>query len=227
MKLKYINDDMVINLTNEIADFEKEDSGINRTFFTKDIEVEFKENFGHPKSMTIDEYFFIEGVKDLNYEEEIDYRVPVYNIPMKTYQDETLLVMDFVCLIGDEITEKYNRIIIKYDKDEYNRRKRNFAFRSLMEQVPSYNELGLAKMPIWTQDEYYIPKAGDIVSTTSSDFDYDSVYHRFNDTQWRGYVVVQHVRDDSSQHDPDKCNNGGAYGYAFWEVIKVLEYPEE
>jgi hypothetical protein len=38
-----------------------------------------------------------------------------------------------------------------------------------------------------------------------------------------GTVLAKYEYGDYSEYDPDKCNNGGCYGYDYYTIVEVLE----
>ncbi|WP_299523198.1 hypothetical protein [uncultured Methanobrevibacter sp.] len=66
------------------------------------------------------------------------------------------------------------------------------------------------------------PAVGDIVSTTTSAFDYNGVTHGFEETNTTITVVGVLVDSDYSEYDENKSRNGGCYGYDFYKIVEVL-----
>lgn len=62
------------------------------------------------------------------------------------------------------------------------------------------------------------------ISTTTSEFSYDSVTGFFeNNIKSTLCVEVEHVAEDYSEYVPGKASNGGCYGYDYWKVLNVVE----
>ena len=69
---------------------------------------------------------------------------------------------------------------------------------------------------------------GDIVATTTAEFDYNGLTHTFDkEATTSTLCVVEWVDDDYSEFDPDKCRNGGCYGFDYYKVISILDVPNE
>ena len=66
-------------------------------------------------------------------------------------------------------------------------------------------------------------QVGDIVATTTSEFDYNGITHCF-DKEAIEYTTIRGVKVDSdySEYDVAKCRNGGCYGFDFYEVTAVI-----
>jgi len=64
---------------------------------------------------------------------------------------------------------------------------------------------------------------GDIVATTTSEFDYNGITHTFDKEATKSTTVraikVGHNYDD---YVPEKSCNGGCYGFDFYEVTAVI-----
>ena len=72
-------------------------------------------------------------------------------------------------------------------------------------------------------------KIGDVVITTTSDFQYDNYYGQFvNSDELTQYadVDVDYSHSDYSEYDPRTCRNGGNYGYDYYTVTKIHEVGE-
>lgn len=65
---------------------------------------------------------------------------------------------------------------------------------------------------------------GDVVATTTSEFDYNGVTHCF-DQEATSYTTVTAigVESDYSDYIQGKHNNGGHYGFDYYEVIDIEE----
>ena len=63
---------------------------------------------------------------------------------------------------------------------------------------------------------------GDVVATTTSEFDYNGITHCF-DQEATSYTRVTAIKvsEDYSDYHPDKCRNGGAYGFDYYEVTDI------
>lgn len=65
-------------------------------------------------------------------------------------------------------------------------------------------------------------KSGDVVSTTTSEFNYNSLTHCFDDDcNSRTVVIAEHIGEDYTDYDVRRCNNGGCYGYDYFKVISI------
>lgn len=84
--------------------------------------------------------------------------------------------------------------------------------------------MSLRRMNICSEDEFDASELiGREVVTTSSEFDFDNVEGRFTrELNYEYDVLVEHIRDDYSEYDPDKCNNGGCYSYHYYRVVEVV-----
>ena len=70
-------------------------------------------------------------------------------------------------------------------------------------------------------------KVGDVVSTTTSTFDYDNVAGTFaNDLNAYADVEVEYHHSDYSEYDSRTCRDGGNYGYDYYVVTKIHEVGE-
>ena len=66
-------------------------------------------------------------------------------------------------------------------------------------------------------------QVNDVVSTTTSSFDYNGVNHCFdNDINDSVTVKAVHVDDDYSDFVQGKASTGGCYGYDYYRVIEIL-----
>ena len=64
---------------------------------------------------------------------------------------------------------------------------------------------------------------GDIIYLTTSEFSYDCVYAVFmNGIRKSADVKVKILMEDLSEYVPEKSHNGGCYGFASAEVVKVI-----
>lgn len=64
---------------------------------------------------------------------------------------------------------------------------------------------------------------GDIVSTTTSSFDYNSVTDCF-DNSIDTIVTVEAVKtgEDYTNYNHSKCRTGGEYGFDYYKVIRII-----
>lgn len=76
-------------------------------------------------------------------------------------------------------------------------------------------------LDIWHQADEKI-ETGDVVSTTTSEFDYNGYTGNFETTETYTTVICEKVGEDYTNYDPSKCRNGGAYGFDYYEVIEIL-----
>lgn len=66
-------------------------------------------------------------------------------------------------------------------------------------------------------------KVGGIISTCTSEFEYDSVRGTFdNKLSTTAEVEVEHVDSDYSQYVAGKSCNGGCYGYDYYRITSVV-----
>lgn len=65
-------------------------------------------------------------------------------------------------------------------------------------------------------------KVGMIVSTTTSDFDYDMVEGCFTNTEYIGKAKVSHIGEDMTNFHPGKSGNGGCYGFDYYVIDEVI-----
>lgn len=66
-------------------------------------------------------------------------------------------------------------------------------------------------------------KPGDTIYLTTSEFMYDCVYAVFMTGIRRSAdVEVKILMEDLSEYVPEKSHNGGCYGFASAEVVKVI-----
>ena len=72
--------------------------------------------------------------------------------------------------------------------------------------------------------EYQEVSVGDIVATTTSEFDYNGITHNFDKeaTEFTT-IIAEHINEDYSEYDVDKCRNGGCYGYDFYKVLSIVD----
>lgn len=69
---------------------------------------------------------------------------------------------------------------------------------------------------------------GDILGTTTSDFEYDAYSCNFERKLQGGVLVsAQWVDDDYSEFVAGKCSNGGCYGFDFYEVLEVIRVDDD
>lgn len=67
---------------------------------------------------------------------------------------------------------------------------------------------------------------GHLVGTTTSEFSYDNIECKFknaDELEYKGKYLCRHIDRDYSQYDPNRCRNGGAYGFDYWVVIDIIE----
>lgn len=79
---------------------------------------------------------------------------------------------------------------------------------------------------IWgnKEDEFEV---GDIIGTTTSEFEYNNITERFeNNLKWLGEVKAVWIDGDYNEYDPSRCNNGGCYGYDYYVITEVLRRAE-
>ena len=82
----------------------------------------------------------------------------------------------------------------------------------------------LTKINIYANPSEDLFNVGDEISTTTSEFLYNSLTHRFDSqATYMGTVLAKYEYGDYSEYDPDKCNNGGCYGYDYYTIVEVLE----
>lgn len=66
-------------------------------------------------------------------------------------------------------------------------------------------------------------KVGGIISTCTSEFEYDSVRGIFdNNLLTTAEVEVEHIDSNYSEYVAGKDYNGGCYGYDYWKVVRVV-----
>lgn len=71
-------------------------------------------------------------------------------------------------------------------------------------------------------------KIGSEVSTTTSEFEYDSVAGRFdNNLYTTAEVEVEHIAEDYSEYVQGKACNGGCYGFDYYKVVRVISMETE
>lgn len=99
-----------------------------------------------------------------------------------------------------------------------------------------YNPVAVENEDIIKMDIYYNssnnngsnkPTVGGIVVDCTSEFAFDNLagcHSQNNDMV--SFVKVKHIAEDYSNYDADKCNNGGDYGYDFYEIMEVLSIEE-
>ena len=82
----------------------------------------------------------------------------------------------------------------------------------------------LTKIDIYANPLEDLFNVGDEISTTTSEFPYNSLTHCFDSqATYMGTVLAKYEESDYSEYDPDKCNNGGCYGYDYYTIVEVLE----
>jgi hypothetical protein len=79
----------------------------------------------------------------------------------------------------------------------------------------------------YSQDGANAPVVGDMVSTTTSKFEYCSMSHQFMNCDSYAKIVVFPLKDDYSKYNMHLCEYGGAYGYNFYIVASVLSVVED
>lgn len=69
-----------------------------------------------------------------------------------------------------------------------------------------------------------VVQVGDVVATTTSEFDYNGLTHNF-DREAKSYtnVVAVKIGDDYSNYVPEKSCNGGCYGFDYFRVVEINE----
>lgn len=72
-------------------------------------------------------------------------------------------------------------------------------------------------------DNHNKVQVGDVVSTTTSSFDYNGVTDSF-DNAVNNSVTVKAVKigDDYTDYDVDKCRTGGQYGFDYYRVLAII-----
>lgn len=67
-----------------------------------------------------------------------------------------------------------------------------------------------------------VVQVGDVVATTTSEFDYNGLTHCF-DREAKSYTecVVVKIGEDYSEYVPEKSCNGGCYGFDFYRVVEI------
>lgn len=63
---------------------------------------------------------------------------------------------------------------------------------------------------------------GDVVSTTTSSFDYNGITHEFDNEAAESTIVIAIlIESDYSQYEPGKHTDGGAYGFDYYKVVGI------
>ena len=83
------------------------------------------------------------------------------------------------------------------------------------------------KMKIIICQSKYVPQIGDLLTYSTSEFIIDNVTGRYvasyDEKHMPKYKIIAIYEGcDYFEFDPGHCNNGGAYGYDFYRVLKVL-----
>ena len=79
-------------------------------------------------------------------------------------------------------------------------------------------------MRIYFNEEIEDVNVGDVVSTTTSTFDYDNVAWTFSsDLNAYADVDMEFSHSDYSEYDERTCRNGGDYGYDYYVVTEIHE----
>ena len=70
-------------------------------------------------------------------------------------------------------------------------------------------------------------EVGDKIYLTTSNLEYDCMCGCFmNGIRGSRTVQVKILFEDLSEYDPRRCNDGGCYGFATAEVLKILDDEE-
>lgn len=80
-------------------------------------------------------------------------------------------------------------------------------------------------LDIWHQADEKI-EIGDIVATTTSEFNYNGITQTF-DNEATDYTTVKAVKVgyDYDNYVAEKSCNGGCYGFDYFEVTEIVEAP--
>lgn len=85
------------------------------------------------------------------------------------------------------------------------------------------NDTELKEITVWINPDFDEIQMGQIVATTTSEFDFNGVTHVFDKSATTGVnVLVEHIGEDYSEYVAEKSCNGGCYGYDYWKVHRVL-----
>lgn len=79
----------------------------------------------------------------------------------------------------------------------------------------------LAVLKIASKDK---PKCGDVIMTSSSEFDLDSLeydYCNLKRDYFESTVIAKLLDFDGTHYVPEKSRNGGRYLHTFWEILEV------
>ena len=79
----------------------------------------------------------------------------------------------------------------------------------------------LMVLEITSKDE---PKRGDVIMTSSSEFDVDSLeydYCNLKRDYFESTVIAKLLNFDGTHYVPEKSRNGGRYLHIFWEILEV------
>ena len=81
----------------------------------------------------------------------------------------------------------------------------------------------LAVLGITSRDR---PKCGDVIMTSSSEFDLDSLecdYGNLKRDYFESTVIAKFIEFDGTHYVPEKSTNGGRYLHTFWEILEVRD----
>lgn len=85
------------------------------------------------------------------------------------------------------------------------------------------NGTELEEITVWINSDFDEIQMGQIVATTTSEFDFNGVTHVFDKSATTGVdVLAEHIGEDYSEYIHEKSCNGGCYGYDYWKVHRVL-----
>ena len=82
-------------------------------------------------------------------------------------------------------------------------------------------------LQVWGKEEDKEFKVGEIIGTTTAEFEYNSIDCCFeNNLERLGTVRAVLVDSDYSEYESKNSCNGGAYGFDFWKITEVIERKE-
>lgn len=82
----------------------------------------------------------------------------------------------------------------------------------------------IKRIQIWGKPEEDVFEVGDVVETTTSEFEFNNLTGRFeNNLTWLGEVKAKKIGDDYSNFDIRKCCNGGSYGFDYFEIVEIID----
>lgn len=82
----------------------------------------------------------------------------------------------------------------------------------------------IKRIQIWGKPEEDVFEVGDVVETTTSEFEFNNVSGQFErNLTWLGEVKGRKVASDYSNFDVGNSCNGGCYGFDSFKIIEIVD----